>query len=759
MINNSIIEEWDDNNIINGDGCSKFCKIEFGWNWIRSTPSTPDDWTEIWGDGFRFNSISSYWDDGNIINGDGCNSVCSVEAGWTWSGGSNTKKDTCKEICGDGIKFNSQATYCDDGNLVNGDGWDNNCTIEVWYGWTGGSPTSVDVWSNVWGSSSDAWGNGFTQTSLNEKCDDGNKVSGDGWSNIWTIENGYSWTINIEQHYLSYWSLSCGNGKIDAGEEWDDGNSVQGDGWNIKCKVEFAYTWKNYIDKPSFWSPNWGNGQRDKIPIYEQWDDGNNMDLDGWSINWTVETNYICNQNAIGTDIWTSIFANPKVSNTSFDNTNLEIIIEFDQIMQNQTITLFDIALDISGLNSPYTTTLTANFDKKKLKISFSSSPSLLGGMNEIVKLQFTNVLAFKSEHGLSIEAPAFYQFVVSNIGSSEGAKSASSGASYTFIFVLILSLLVSIVIGGSIEEMWSLANTMQIMFFYLQLSLFYPSELKTIFAIMKFSNFDNPLFEYMRSKSLKVFDIAKLPIPQSYDMFGLSFSSVLINSWDKLFLISLMILFVMLLAFLSFCLRKKSGKFSNFIKKKDSDIRYEGLTRFFMEIMLNLSFLWFINLIFGNLIGIFNIISYIVAILLLIANFYVMIYWFVYPSIYYSYIWVYPDKNEKHCLLFLNFNREKVKNLLFYGYFALHRIAFSFVVVWMKNLPTTQLVWILVVHIWMLINTFCPFKKALQNFLHTFNLIILWILSLLLFLFIDSQNINKLKISGYVSLYFYHEI
>ena len=35
--------------------------------------SAPDDviWTEIWGDGKRSNTIFTYWDDGNKINGDG----------------------------------------------------------------------------------------------------------------------------------------------------------------------------------------------------------------------------------------------------------------------------------------------------------------------------------------------------------------------------------------------------------------------------------------------------------------------------------------------------------------------------------------------------------------------------------------------------------------------------------------------------------------------------------------------------------------
>ncbi|HWU87652.1 MAG TPA: DUF4215 domain-containing protein, partial [Kofleriaceae bacterium] len=47
-------------------------------------------------------------DDGNLIDGDGCDSDCTVSA------------------CGNGIITAGEA--CDDGNAVNGDGCDNNCT-------------------------------------------------------------------------------------------------------------------------------------------------------------------------------------------------------------------------------------------------------------------------------------------------------------------------------------------------------------------------------------------------------------------------------------------------------------------------------------------------------------------------------------------------------------------------------------------------------------------------------------------------------
>ena len=103
----------DDANTVNSDGCSSSWIIEAGWNWSGGTPTTKDTWTEIWGDGKRFNSISTYWDDGNIINGDGCSSTCSIETGFVCTGGSSSTHDTWSENWGDGKRFNSLSTYWD----------------------------------------------------------------------------------------------------------------------------------------------------------------------------------------------------------------------------------------------------------------------------------------------------------------------------------------------------------------------------------------------------------------------------------------------------------------------------------------------------------------------------------------------------------------------------------------------------------------------------------------------------------------------
>lgn len=63
----------------------------------------------------------SYCDDGNLLNGDGCSSSCQIEYGWSCSGGSLASADTCNAKCGNGV-IDGASEMCDDGNLVSGDG-------------------------------------------------------------------------------------------------------------------------------------------------------------------------------------------------------------------------------------------------------------------------------------------------------------------------------------------------------------------------------------------------------------------------------------------------------------------------------------------------------------------------------------------------------------------------------------------------------------------------------------------------------------
>ncbi|MBU1412492.1 SUMF1/EgtB/PvdO family nonheme iron enzyme, partial [Myxococcota bacterium] len=113
-------------------------------------------------------------DDGNRVNGDGCDWFCAPTAGQT---------------CGNGVREGSEV--CDDGNRIGGDGCSPSCRLD-------GIPVC---------------GNGVVEG--NELCDDGNRIDGDGCQANCTL---------------------CGNGVVDANETCDDGNLINGDGCESNCR-------------------------------------------------------------------------------------------------------------------------------------------------------------------------------------------------------------------------------------------------------------------------------------------------------------------------------------------------------------------------------------------------------------------------------------------------------------------------------------------------------------------------------------------
>ena len=125
----------------------------------------------ICGDSYRIGPEKC--DDGNLLNDDGCNSECLIELKFTCTGGSLNTKDTWKAICGDGYRVGSE--IWDDGNKVNGDECSSSCLAESQFACSGGSPSAKDVWSPIWG---DDYRIG------SEQWDDGNTINGDGWSSI-----------------------------------------------------------------------------------------------------------------------------------------------------------------------------------------------------------------------------------------------------------------------------------------------------------------------------------------------------------------------------------------------------------------------------------------------------------------------------------------------------------------------------------------------------------------------------------------------
>jgi cysteine-rich repeat protein len=115
-------EGCDDGNIIDGDGCDATCMPTGCGNGVVTFPEVCDDGNLENGDGCDNNCTVSrcgngavaageVCDDGNTVDGDGCDSNCTISA------------------CGNGVRASGEA--CDDGNLENGDGCDSACMVEA----------------------------------------------------------------------------------------------------------------------------------------------------------------------------------------------------------------------------------------------------------------------------------------------------------------------------------------------------------------------------------------------------------------------------------------------------------------------------------------------------------------------------------------------------------------------------------------------------------------------------------------------------
>jgi len=115
-------EACDDGNLIDGDGCDATCMPSGCGNGVVTGDEVCDDGNRTNGDGCDDNCTASacgngvvgpgeQCDDGNDIDGDGCDHSCTPSS------------------CGNGVRAGDEA--CDDGNRDNGDGCSARCRVEA----------------------------------------------------------------------------------------------------------------------------------------------------------------------------------------------------------------------------------------------------------------------------------------------------------------------------------------------------------------------------------------------------------------------------------------------------------------------------------------------------------------------------------------------------------------------------------------------------------------------------------------------------
>jgi fibro-slime domain-containing protein len=232
-------ENCDDGNMVSGDGCSSVCVTETGFTCATAGQACTRN--VVCGD--HFIEGMEGCDDGNLTSGDGCSSDCKLECGWECPPGA-----VCRAAkCGDGIVAGKE--QCDDGNTTDGDGCSAICTLEskpvsVAEGWVCTTPTAATGCKGPTTCATSVCGNKVVEGS--EQCDDGNTVSGDGCSPFCRLEP-------VCPPAGGACSTVCGSGLLLANDtkQCDDGNTVSGDGCSSTCMIEPGFNCKNVPVNPN----------------------------------------------------------------------------------------------------------------------------------------------------------------------------------------------------------------------------------------------------------------------------------------------------------------------------------------------------------------------------------------------------------------------------------------------------------------------------------------------------------------------------
>ena len=270
-------------------------------------------------------------------------------------------------------------------------------------------------------------------------------------------------------------------------------------------------------------------------------------------MNCTIEFNYKCEYNSSAIrDYCSSIYFPPIVTDFSVDITSSKATFTFNDTMTKSELANSDVTVEADGPNSPYTVSWSYSFSSDtKLDISYSISPQFIGGLSETITIDLSNVDKFKSVNMIPISNSIQYSYVYEEIPASATAEAAGAGASYTFLFTAGISIGVSLLTGGSMEQMWSLTNTLQIIYYLSLLNLFFPSNLLAILQYMSYSNFDNPITEFISSQVIAGFSIVSTPVSGQFGKVGFESSNILVNALDKILILLMMLILIIVFALL----------------------------------------------------------------------------------------------------------------------------------------------------------------------------------------------------------------
>jgi hypothetical protein len=163
--------------------------------------------------------------------------------------------------------------------------------------------------------------------------------------------------------------------------------------------------------------------------------------------------------------------------------------------------------------------------------------------MNEKLSITFFDVESFKNIDGVPMESSTTVNIKIDPIEMSPSLSSSIQTMSYFYLLNLLISVAANILIGGTMELMWSLANTLQVLYFLGLLDLSFPYHTLALFKIMRYSNFDFPEANLVFEKIFSSSYYEEYEINEAFTEMGFESKNFVSNASDSILFVSLLIL------------------------------------------------------------------------------------------------------------------------------------------------------------------------------------------------------------------------
>ena len=574
--------------------------------------------------------------------------------------------------------FFKTGTNCDDGNTIGGDGWSSTWTIERGWDWTGGSISSPDHCSTI-------WGDGILTTQY-EQWDDGNRINGDWWNINWQIELNCVWSTNFSAPINSIWSEIWGDGKNMDLNPWDDGNFQSGDGCSSSWSIEAGFIWSGGSStKKDIWTEKWG----DSLDLHHnECEDGNLNDGDGWSSTCEFEKCYEWKGgDSTVVDTWSKLPITPIVKSVSTSNT---VEIGFSHAMNKTEITLDDLSVSIS-----YQYTISISWsayysNNQTLLINIDSQTVLTG--EEKITIKFINYRVWRGPNGGCLTTDQLSATTQNSLADSVAtANSISSFAQYSSYIGIAVTVALVLIGGGSLEMIWALLNTLQLISYLPLMTPFFPEPVRVMFEVLKFANMN---FDFLSKAFYKITSLSILSSSQYSNLFtqnGIDTPLFLLNCASILMTLFGYILLFALSIILIYVVRW--SKLRPYIDALASSFIFNNFIRFFAEGYLEMYFGSMLNVFCLRVSNTTEIISFAFSWIFLIVLF---LFPFMSAALLYDKRKEIASENKTYLKRFGTVYRDFKENsawycLQFYPIFLMRRLVFASMLILLEGYPEIQ--------------------------------------------------------------------